>query len=353
VTQLFSPRLGTSQNPLPARRVAEQTSDIREIEKLFPSTARLRSELTLDLLDCAAALKEKVDDARTRNEPNLDFQSKGELTAATAGLLRIVPTLSYEDLRGIIGRLHLIRSDDARIAGVHPEQILEPTPQNSLGTQSALEKLRQMFSSFHDIASRNAIVSEKPSGNPQIALTRYFCADATILLRMTYPLGINIIDPQWTRDRNSSSIAARGVSIIRLSCDVQGEQIVLKSDAKQTQARVLKAQQRWQDGEGSEVILHEGQVATAGRGLSIRTPVGIELNHSYRAEVELPVTDGHWSRGALRICRFEGRLFLFDSGSLHSLNVMHPDIRDERGHTYIPRTVVSQNGDWSYGERQL
>jgi hypothetical protein len=99
-------------------------------------------------------------------------------------------------------------------------------------------------------------------------------------------------------------------------------------------------------------VLQNGESVIIGRPLRLPSEfLGVSLGQQFEIPVGVKIPDASWSRGGLLVSRDRdgSNVFVFDRG------MRQPLVRpDEIGgvESYIPRTIVSQRGDWavSFGQ---
>lgn len=230
--------------------------------------------------------------------------------------------ITNREYRNLVGLLNFVRDDGSAVA---LEQALGKIIESGLASSEfreiciLLKSIRDQGFEYH--TGRSPLFSAKSAGlelaNPAFNWDREF-ADRTLrLVRILYPLGINMLNPSWSA-KIENGISASEVVKVALPGGRDHARIEILPFG--SSSRIVHAAKDGAKREFAPVELHEGSAVLIGRELSIHDLYG----HSFVGEsIEVPVaakvSGRQVSRGGLLVIRKDGFIYLFDRGSLHDV----------------------------------
>lgn len=208
----------------------------------------------------------------------MEHPSDASALQAIGELQELFGALNYEDYRGIESALQ-----DARRGH---DLDLHKTDRQELSLS-----MRRIYELLEQLAPSSGEQSE-------------FATSAILLLRMSFPLGKNIVNPSMDPDRGPLGMDAQKV------CTINHGQLSVRllPDGESTAVEI---------GDKHVTSLAEGQCILLGRSLAVSELFGVKLPMEMTVPVALPI-EGHRrdvSRAGIMVTRSGGKLYIFDRGA--------------------------------------
>ena len=175
-----------------------------------------------------------------------------------------------------------------------------------------------------------------------------FLNDALLLLRISFPLGKNVVNASMQEDPQHplSLDAGRPCSVQHATMNVQ-----LSPEGDDTTRITVSSESP----DTRSCLLSEGQTIILGRKLVMNSCFGVNMGDGITMLVSLPVSDKFVSRGAVLIGRHHGRIFIFDRGARNSISATQQDLRveydpnAENPNGSLGQSIVSYGSDAAFG----
>jgi hypothetical protein len=191
---------------------------------------------------------------------------------------------------------------------------------------------------------------------PELAFSQEFASDALLILRTTFPAGVNMLSPNWDGEFDSLD----GESSVRLKMVVP--------DSSGSNRRFHDTIEIAPYGRGVSLIsyssphnvkhsfpqmIRNGESILVGRDLGIKELFGVsrKSNPILLVEVKGNIEDPNVSRAGLMIFRHKNRIYIFNRGSMNNY-VIEEHIGEQELTTtdFSANTVLKDGGFFTFGQ---
>ncbi len=257
-----------------------------------------------------------------------------------------LPTLTGQDYRSLVGFLNYARDKTTATPFADAVEAALRT-HLSAGLQSTFRNALDSYALTHASQdSGGTQVAGLPSHH-ELRFDRSFADQALMLVRMAYPFGINLANPGWEKNKQSSFDAHEELTFAP-DLGVDNDRVTIRPLDPHTSLISFQCRTRrgW---EHRSYELSDGASAIIGRKLSIPPPFGDTVDQALPLQMHVDCDVGsneHFSRAGILVVRHQGRIYLFDRGCRARIV-----FREKNGNvgTYSPESVVDADGRWQHG----
>jgi hypothetical protein len=309
-----------------------------------------------------------------RNELRSFFDAQAKTALGTPAALHTsrliagLQTISNQEYRALVGLITACRSEDLPIRPAFSELL------TSNRLTGALRNVLTELNTLHEVqfSRKNALALVNFGSTPRDqTLEGSFLESAIKVIRLCYPLGVNVLNPNWDPATGPTNLHGNQSVVVWLTNERDGTPtprldagvLALRptGDGAATELKFLPPGMTWSQ-VSSRVRLDEDRTLLVGRTLLLGPAAGEQHSEIFgvqapslmlRPELQTVATDQsdvkNWSRCGILFARREGKITILDRGSLYGIA---SPLKSGGCLSYTPRTIVTAEGR-SYGETSL
>jgi hypothetical protein len=170
---------------------------------------------------------------------------------------------------------------------------------------------------------------------PKAQTPSSFCSNLMALVRLFYPIGVNVLNPQLNEQAHSALDHKSGIFFKT----TRGEKIVIKPcssiEKREYQALFSLSLSSPYKTKVERIFIKANEQILIGRThLYIRDLMGFPF--CYQSIVSLEIDDPTWSRASLQlVCTANGQLYLYDRASRNPFQFQLLDFQNQHTHSLI------------------
>ena len=165
-----------------------------------------------------------------------------------------------------------------------------------------------------------------------------------LLIRMSYPFGVNMLNPQGLPDQENS-LSDEQPMIIQVG------DVSLQIEKVKDTSFIAVVHGKQEDGKTHTAHIHplrDNSFVVAGRNIAISNIVGLKSNVIHMWS-DIEILSRQVSRGAIMILKQDGRIYVYDRGSRNEVTVKQGSLQVN----YDPVSVIRADGTQSFGDSVL